>query len=494
MKTVDDFIGLTPNQKVLLSEYYSTNNHLLKSHLNQWKKYYSSDQMMQIINETFSRRESAHIETVEINNRLYIAVYDYNYLAIFDYETNDAYTYQCIYWKGTNLRYWSNTNSGYLISTSSSNMFRWWNSNQLQILNEFDEYKYIDFTKIKYGNPYILLNERLNKQKLWQIEMLIKQEHYLLAQDLASSYATIDFKIFKQYTDFFRKPGKCLYHYDQIIYLSNLGFNNPEFMFLQKYLYDSYGNYFVEFLNIHPEINRNRFLKYIHNRKGKETIFRVTFLYLYYQYLKEASELNLDLSKDKYSFPQDLEKAMEDHFLSINPYEYKKGKFRTLFENWQSKLPENEQSDMYISKITAVKNEEKRRVLLAKKRAVEKQKFLEFLWKFNKNVKFEINDLYILTAPTSSEELIIEGKTLNHCVGSYVERISKRETSIYFLRKKGYQDKPFYTVEIKNGKLIQCRTTNNLVNPQIEETLKIFLETRNNKIPSWDLESEIDYV
>lgn len=52
------------------------------------------------------------------------------------------------------------------------------------------------------------------------------------------------------------------------------------------------------------------------------------------------------------------------------------------------------------------------------------------------------------------EDLFIEGKILNYCVVLYVEKIFERKILIYFLRKKGYEDKLFYIVEIINGLLI----------------------------------------
>src|SRR5690606_7036473 len=147
--------------------------------------------------------------------------------------------------------------------------------------------------------------------------------YYLLAEDLCSSYSTIDFKILKNYLDFFKKKGKRLGEYNKILKLREKGFVEPEYMYLQKYL-DSWGdNWFVDFLTEHPQMNRSRFLKYIKNRKGSMNKFGNNFLSLYRLYLMEVSDLKLDLSKDKYAFPSDLVKAMEDHLLSINPYEYK---------------------------------------------------------------------------------------------------------------------------------------------------------------------------
>jgi hypothetical protein len=42
-------------------------------------------------------------------------------------------------------------------------------------------------------------------------------------------------------------------------------------------------------------------------------------------------------------------------------------------------------------------------------------------------------------------------------VGTYVERVAKGKTNIVFLRKKEQIEKPFYTLEIRNGVIVQSR-------------------------------------
>lgn len=62
----------------------------------------------------------------------------------------------------------------------------------------------------------------------------------------------------------------------------------------------------------------------------------------------------------------------------------------------------------------------------------------------------------IMKAPKSCQEIIDEGQTLKHCVGSYAERHAKGQTTILFIRHKDQPDKPLYTVEVsKDNKIIQ---------------------------------------
>lgn len=68
----------------------------------------------------------------------------------------------------------------------------------------------------------------------------------------------------------------------------------------------------------------------------------------------------------------------------------------------------------------------------------------------------------ILIRPCAScQELINEGKKLEHCVGTYADRYAKGETDILLLRSAEAPDVPFYTMEVKKGSIVQCRGKRN---------------------------------
>ncbi|OFI48851.1 hypothetical protein BG261_05535 [Floricoccus tropicus] len=95
-------------------------------------------------------------------------------------------------------------------------------------------------------------------------------------------------------------------------------------------------------------------------------------------------------------------------------------------------------------KIFNAKVQEERRMLFSQQ--IQDRKFYEM----------EL-DGYIFRLPGNSQELINEGKTLKHCVGTYIERHAEGETTIVFIREKSKPNVPFYTLEYKRGKLIQIR-------------------------------------
>lgn len=82
------------------------------------------------------------------------------------------------------------------------------------------------------------------------------------------------------------------------------------------------------------------------------------------------------------------------------------------------------------------------------KSRAEKLKFMMF--------KDEKTGLMILPA-SSHGELIKEGKLLDHCVAQYADDVANGNTAIFFIRKITEPDIPFFTLELKNGKVQQNR-------------------------------------
>ena len=97
---------------------------------------------------------------------------------------------------------------------------------------------------------------------------------------------------------------------------------------------------------------------------------------------------------------------------------------------------------------------------------------------------------YCIIIPQSAQDLIDEGDALNHCVGTnYLEPMAKGKTVIVFLRQMDNITKPFYTIEIKNDTILQCRRYNDYnATPAVEKVInKYKLEklqplTKNKKM------------
>jgi len=107
----------------------------------------------------------------------------------------------------------------------------------------------------------------------------------------------------------------------------------------------------------------------------------------------------------------------------------------------------------------------------------QQEKFKESVKKCDRYV-FSFNGMHI-KVPESSCDIYMEGHILHHCVGTYVKKVIQGETNILFIRKDGAPDKPFYTMEIKDGEIRQCfGLCNCSITGEVEEFLKKFCKEK----------------
>jgi len=106
-----------------------------------------------------------------------------------------------------------------------------------------------------------------------------------------------------------------------------------------------------------------------------------------------------------------------------------------------------------------------------------KKKFIS-LAKKHECYLFKFKELHI-SIPKSPDDLFEEGKKLHHCVATYIEKVANGETVILFIRKDKTPDEPFYTLEIREGKVRQCHGMCNCdVTGEVEEFLKEFCKEK----------------
>lgn len=142
------------------------------------------------------------------------------------------------------------------------------------------------------------------------------------------------------------------------------------------------------------------------------------FFMTYSDYISEGKKLNYDFTSESVVFPQKVSIAHQEQI---------------EFER-QQELEEEKRK---------YKNFEKRLKRLKKKYTFSDGKFL-------------------IRPAENSDELLIEGNELHHCVYScYKDRYMEGDTDILFIRNCQEPDKPFYTLEYKNGNIVQCRTYHN---------------------------------
>lgn len=128
-----------------------------------------------------------------------------------------------------------------------------------------------------------------------------------------------------------------------------------------------------------------------------------------------------------------------------------------------------------------------------KKHKEDIKKFNRLLKQMRKDVtadnpiNLQIQGLFI-RLPYQATELKTEGETLHHCVGTYIDRVMKGETTIFFVRQIKKPDKPYYTLEWKDHKVVQCRGLHNCdMTPEVMAFTSLFEE----KMKAYELQGKV---
>lgn len=130
-----------------------------------------------------------------------------------------------------------------------------------------------------------------------------------------------------------------------------------------------------------------------------------------------------------------------------------------------------------------IEQEERQRLYAMKmeERHKELEKKMEKLDKERAALNYE-EDEFIIRIPEKLSEIVTEGNALRHCVGGYTERHAMGNTTILFLRRKSEIDKPFYTIEVNRGNVVQIHGFGNRwlgCNPEAIPTVARWLKKNN---------------
>lgn len=83
---------------------------------------------------------------------------------------------------------------------------------------------------------------------------------------------------------------------------------------------------------------------------------------------------------------------------------------------------------------------------------------------------------FCIRPPSSSREIISEGKYLRHCVGRYAGSHAAGRTNILFMRRKSHPFTPAWTIEIRGTSMIQVQGKNDAYESKPKGNAKKFLE------------------
>ena len=171
-------------------------------------------------------------------------------------------------------------------------------------------------------------------------------------------------------------------------------------------------------------------LKYIHKQANKSSESLSNTRREYFDYLDMAKKLKYDLKNEVVFFPKNLRNA---HDIAVETY-------------------------------NAQRAEEE-----AKKNAEKEKKAKKFINKYKKLYCFSDGE-FLIMVPTTTAEIIREGKEQCHCVGGYAARHLEGKLAICFLRSITEPDKALYTIEMheKEVKQIQGYKNSTPLTPQAE--------------------------
>ena len=147
------------------------------------------------------------------------------------------------------------------------------------------------------------------------------------------------------------------------------------------------------------------------------------------------------------------ERGMENHFRDWQDYIRNCKKLGYDVTNEFIAFPKNfKEAHDHAADLVKEKQEQE----AAQKQAVIRQKIASMYEGLQEQYGWS-NKKFCIAAPRSADEIITEGQTLHHCVGTYLERVAEGESIILFLRQNENPDTPFYTIEVRGFNIAQCR-------------------------------------
>ena len=170
---------------------------------------------------------------------------------------------------------------------------------------------------------------------------------------------------------------------------------------------------FVQLKSFLKQNETNKFLSYLIKQK--------TDGYSYEDYRNACEYLGLDMTEDKNRYPKVFKKW---HDIRIDQYHTKK-----------AEKDAKERKELY-------------------------QKFANVANKYLSLERLIVKEDYVCIIAKNPQQLIYEGKKLNHCVGqmNYDQKFAREESLIFFIRNRLFPNTPLVTLEysLKNHKILQC--------------------------------------
>ncbi len=163
---------------------------------------------------------------------------------------------------------------------------------------------------------------------------------------------------------------------------------------------------------------------------------------------------------------RDAEKAAKDRqLLPMKLFRYLDGQnhcnIGAMFRAWEDYTAQGEElglpmhrSDVLLPKNLGEAHDSVSAAYRNQKKAAEQKAYEERRRQLETKYGFAADGFFI-RAPNSGEEIILEGKVLQHCVGGYADRHVAGRTTILFMRRIDKPNIPWLTIEMNGNELKQ---------------------------------------
>ena len=195
--------------------------------------------------------------------------------------------------------------------------------------------------------------------------------------------------------------------------------------------YRKYSGRYNEILSLLDRTTLGKIERYCCQMKERYPELRGIFT-IWWDYLRFARDLGYDMKKDIVFFPRNLKDAHDRAYQEL---------------------------------------QEKKKKELMEQMKKDNELYEKIVGEYIENYSWA-SDEYSVIVPKDLFAIKEEGAALNHCVGSYTQKVAEMKTVILFIRKNSRPDKAFFTMEVKNGNIIQCRGIGNCDMP---EDVKVFV-------------------
>lgn len=221
------------------------NENYLRRRQNISQGYFSWDKYERLLYSYEFEKEKSKLGIVTIENRDWIRLVSGNSIVLFATDNNEMHDYRSVQFKNTGVSLYVRSSSGYgdYSFPRPDSQAVTPHPDDVNLIKQFPEYKYIDFSIFKMLNWYHMIENRFNKQYLWQVEMLIKGGFHRLADEVHRTSTIMDFKVFSKYQDFFKKTKNGLDNWNRIMKCRKIGLEDPEFIYLDGGLWLYGSNY-----------------------------------------------------------------------------------------------------------------------------------------------------------------------------------------------------------------------------------------------------------